>query len=116
MYATGFYPVLMSSDVGAAAGFYRDLLGFQTTFETDWYVSLRLDAFELAILAHDHPTVPGDYRALPKGVIVNLEVEDVEGELDKVTGPDGEWVNPTLTADIAAGLDAARRAKQGEDL
>ena len=45
-----------------------------------------------------------------------LEVEDVEGELDKVTGPDGEWVNPTLTAEIAAGLDAARRAKQGEDL
>lgn len=45
-----------------------------------------------------------------------LEVEDIEGELDKVTGPDGEWVNPTLTADIAAGLDAARRAAQGEDL
>lgn len=34
MSATGFYPVLMSSDVGAAAEFYRDLFGFQTTFET----------------------------------------------------------------------------------
>lgn len=45
-----------------------------------------------------------------------LEVEDIEGELEKITGPDGEWVNPTLTADIAAGLDAARRARQGEDL
>ena len=47
---------------------------------------------------------------------IEVKFEDVEGELDKVTGPDGEWVNPTLTADIAAGLDAARRAKQGEDL
>ena len=45
-----------------------------------------------------------------------LEVEDVEGELEKITGPDGEWMNPSLAADVAAGLDAARRARQGEDL
>ena len=44
---------LMSRDVGAAASFYRDLFGFDTTFPSDWYVSLRLDAFELAILARD---------------------------------------------------------------
>ncbi|ACY21916.1 Glyoxalase/bleomycin resistance protein/dioxygenase [Gordonia bronchialis DSM 43247] len=101
MSATGFYPVLMSSDVGAAAGFYRDLLGFQTTFETDWYVSLRLDAFELAILAHDHPTVPGDYRALPKGVIVNLEVEDVDAMHDKLTSRgDVECVLPIRSEDF----------------
>lgn len=75
---TSFYPVLMSRDVGAAADFYRRLLGFETTFESDWYVSLRLDAFELALLAHDHPTVPAGYRAVPQGVIVNLEVDDVD--------------------------------------
>ncbi|MGX7696710.1 VOC family protein [Gordonia polyisoprenivorans] len=78
MSATSFYPVLMSRDVGAAASFYRELLGFETTFESDWYVSLRLGAFEVAVLAHDHATIPEGYGALPRGVIVNLEVDDVD--------------------------------------
>lgn len=78
MSATSFYPVLMSSNVSRAADFYRETLGFETTFEADWYVSLRLDSFELAILAHDHPTVPEASRALPSGVILNLEVDDVD--------------------------------------
>lgn len=78
MSVTSFYPVLMSRDVAAAASFYRDLLGFETTFESDWYVSLRTGVFELAILAHDHPTIPAGWGALPQGVIVNLEVDDVD--------------------------------------
>lgn len=78
MPVTSFYPVLMSDDVPAAASFYREVLGFEVTFECDWYVSLRLDAFELAILAHDHQTIPEGYGALPQGVIVNPEVDDVD--------------------------------------
>lgn len=78
MSVTSFYPVLMSDDVPAAASFYREALGFEATFECDWYVSLRLGAFELAILAHDHETIPESYGALPRGVIVNLEVDDVD--------------------------------------
>ena len=78
MSVTSVYPVLMSRDVGAAASFYRDLIGFETTFESDWYVSMRSGGFELAILAHDHPTVPAGYGELPRGVIVNLEVGDVD--------------------------------------
>ncbi|PFG29842.1 VOC family protein [Paramicrobacterium agarici] len=84
MVTTGFYPVLMSRDVAAAASFYRDALGFETVFETDWYVSLRLDTFELALLAHDHETVPEVYRAIPSGVIVNLEVDDVDSIHDRL--------------------------------
>jgi len=85
MSVTGFYPVLMSRDVAAAASFYRDLVGFETTFETDWYVSLRLGVFELAILAHDHSTVPAGHGTLPRGVIVNLEVEDVDAVYQRLT-------------------------------
>ncbi|GAA1545916.1 catechol 2,3-dioxygenase-like lactoylglutathione lyase family enzyme [Microbacterium ginsengiterrae] len=78
MTATGFYPVLMSDDVAAASSFYREALGFAVVFESDWYVSLRLGAFELAILDHRHMTVPEGYRTTPRGVIVNLEVDDVD--------------------------------------
>lgn len=86
MSVTSLYPVLMSRDVDAAASFYRDFIGFETTFESDWYVSLRLGEFELAILAHDHPTVPDGCRELPRGVIVNLEVSDVDAVHKQLAG------------------------------
>lgn len=85
MSVTSFYPVLMSDDVPTAASFYREVLGFETTFESDWYVSLRLEAFELAILAYDHETVPEGYRALPRGVIVNLEVDNANELYQQLT-------------------------------
>lgn len=78
MNATSLYPVLMSRNVAAAAAFYRDGLGFETTYDSDWYVSLRLGVFELGLVAHDHPTIPEGYRALPQGVLVNLEVDEVD--------------------------------------
>lgn len=85
MPTTSFYPVLMSQDVAAAATFYRELLEFETTFESDWYISMRTGAFELAILAHDHPTIPEGYRSLPSGVLVNLEVDDVDALHERLT-------------------------------
>ena len=85
MRTTSFYPVLMSGDVATAARFYREVLGFEVVYDSDWYVSLRLGQFELAILAHDHPTVPEGYRALPRGVILNLEVTDVDAVHARLT-------------------------------
>ncbi|QOR69441.1 VOC family protein [Ruania alkalisoli] len=89
MSVTSVYPVLMSRDVAAAASFYRDVVGFETTFESDWYVSLRLDACELAILAHDHETIPPGYGALPAGVLMNLEVDDVDAVHRRILGIQG---------------------------
>ncbi len=101
MSVTSLYPVLMSHDVPAAATFYRDLLDFETTFETDWYVSLRLGGFELAIVAHDHPTVPDGYRELPRGVIVNLEVDDVDALHRRLSGAAGvDVVSPLRDEDF----------------
>lgn len=78
MAATSFYPVLMSQGVAAAAAFYRDFIGFETTYDSDWYVSLRLGSFELGLVAGDHETIPELHRAAPRGVILNLEVDDVD--------------------------------------
>ena len=127
MSVTSLYPVLMSHDVSAAATFYRDLLGFETTFETDWYVSLRLGGFELAIVAHDHPTVPAGYRELPRGVIVNLEVDDVDALHRRLSGAAGvDVVSPLrdedfgqrhflLAAPDGALLDIIQPVAPGED-
>ncbi|WP_229052400.1 VOC family protein [Aeromicrobium sp. Leaf350] len=85
MNPTSLYPVLMSDDVAAAADFYRAALDATTTFETDWYVSLQVGRFELAVLQHDHPTIPEGFRALPSGVLLNVEVEDVDRVHDRFT-------------------------------
>lgn len=77
------------ADVTAAAAFYRDVLGLKTTYETDWYVSLRLGSFELGLVHHRHPTVPEGYRAMPQGVIVNLEVDDVDAMHARLTAEAG---------------------------
>ena len=75
------YPVLMTNDVAAAAAFWVDTFGFEQTFAADWYVSLRRDRWELAVVDADHPTVPASHRGRPAGgLLVNLEVDDVDAE------------------------------------
>ncbi|WP_432560307.1 VOC family protein [Granulicoccus sp. GXG6511] len=81
MTLTSLYPVLMTDDVPATAAFFTQLLGFDTTFAADWYVSLTRDGFELAVLQAGHPTIPASYpRATSTGLLVNLEVDDVDAE------------------------------------
>ena len=81
MATTGIYPVLMSEDVAGTAAFYRETFGFEPTFTSDWYVSLRRDAWELAVVDAGHPTVPAGHRGSPAaGVLVNIEVDDVDAE------------------------------------
>lgn len=75
------YPVLGTADVAASARFYIDHFGFEPAFEADWYVSLRHPApphAEIALLAADHETVPTGYRDPARGVLVNVEVDDVD--------------------------------------
>lgn len=80
MEITSFYPVLMVDDVAAAARFYRVELGFETTFATDWYVSLRYDGGELAILDRSHETIPEGFREPVRGLLLNVEVPDAAAE------------------------------------
>jgi len=78
MTVTSFYPVLMTTDVATTSAFYRRILGFEVTFEADWYVSLRRGDAELAILDHAHETIPRGFGRPPAGVILNFEVTDVD--------------------------------------
>lgn len=85
MTLTSSYPVLMTNDVPATAAFYRGHFGFQVVFEADWYVSLIRDRWELGILDASHPTVPEPARGIvAAGVLMNLEVDDVDAEYDRL--------------------------------
>jgi catechol 2,3-dioxygenase-like lactoylglutathione lyase family enzyme len=59
------YPVLMVDDAKAAADFYVRFFGFEETFSTDWYVSLRHGTrppSELAFVQAGHDSIPANYR------------------------------------------------------
>ncbi|MFD9887067.1 VOC family protein [Streptomyces alboflavus] len=92
MKLTGFYPVICTARLTDSRDFYTRLLGFETTFEADWYVSLRRPGdspFELALLDHTHPTIPEAYRRPAQGLLLNLEVEDVDAEWERLVVREG---------------------------
>lgn len=79
MRTTSYYPVVLSADVTAAAGFYQRHFAFRALYTSDWYVHLQSAedvGMNLGIVAQDHETIPAVARGKTGGVILNFEVED----------------------------------------
>ncbi|WP_329389261.1 VOC family protein [Streptomyces sp. NBC_01351] len=92
MKPTGFYPVIGTAKLKESHDFYTRLLGFETTFTADWYVSLRHSgnpAYELALLDHTHPSIPEGHRAPAQGLLLNFEVADVDAEWERLVVREG---------------------------
>jgi catechol 2,3-dioxygenase-like lactoylglutathione lyase family enzyme len=88
MKTTSTYPVLLSADVGAAAQFYCDHLGFTPLYASDWYVHLQSaedPAVNLAIIDHNHDTIPAPAKGRTGGVILNFEVKDADAHHARLT-------------------------------
>ncbi|MGW1882632.1 VOC family protein [Streptomyces sp. NPDC001970] len=84
---TSFYPVICTSRLQESRDFYTGLMGFETTFEADWYVSLKRPGtlpYELALLDATHPTLPEAYRTPVRGLLLNFEVVDVDAEWERL--------------------------------
>lgn len=76
-----FYPVVCTDRLEQTERFYRDWFGFEETFRADWYVSLRGPrGHELAVLDRTHPSLPEGYRLPVQGLLLNVEVDDVDSE------------------------------------
>lgn len=84
MELTGFYPVICTPRLRESHEFYTRWFGFETTFETDWYVSLRRGSHELALLDHTHPTLSAGFRRPAQGLLLNFEVTDVDAEWERL--------------------------------
>ncbi|MCF2527727.1 VOC family protein [Yinghuangia soli] len=101
MRLSSFYPVIATPLLAESKDFYTRLLGFETTFEADWYISLRRPgsgdepAYELALLDPTHATIPAAYRDVPvRGLLLNFEVDDVDAEWERLVV--GEGLKPEL--------------------
>jgi len=87
MKVTQYYPVLMVADVSEVSSFYQTHFGFQSLFESDWYVHLQSvenENVNLAILDGDHDTIPEAARGRVSGVLLNFEVADVDAIYEKL--------------------------------
>ena len=83
MSLNSFYPVICTDNPAASAEFYTKHFNFETTFEADWYVSLRstlTPAFELSLLDYHHPSLPEPYQKPVQGLLLNLEVDNADRE------------------------------------
>ena len=61
--------------------FYTSLLGLEPVFQIDWYAQLQSPdnpSLQLAFVQRDHENVPPGHRVTPRGVLVTVEVEDVD--------------------------------------
>lgn len=83
---SNLYPLIQVRDVAATARFYIAHFGFVPVFESDWYVQLRggSKGQELAIIAHDHDSIPPAGRQPSVGVILSFEVEDAAAEAQRL--------------------------------
>lgn len=85
MISRGF-PTVLASDLPAMKAWYTGLLGWDTEFDSDWFVHLKApDApgVELGILAADHEIVPSGLAPSAMGVLLTIVVDDVDNVHDQ---------------------------------
>jgi catechol 2,3-dioxygenase-like lactoylglutathione lyase family enzyme len=78
---TSLFPDICCDDLGASRDFYRNLLGFEVIFENAWYVQMahpKQPAAQIAFVLRDHDSVPKAYQARAQGVLVTVELDDVD--------------------------------------
>ena len=81
------YPVLYSNDVARARDFYVTHFGFEVTFDSGWYASLRHrdnPAYELAIVDSSHESIPETGRGRVSQLLLNFEVDDATAEAERL--------------------------------
>jgi catechol 2,3-dioxygenase-like lactoylglutathione lyase family enzyme len=75
------FPDVCSDDPEASRDFYAALFGFEAVFENAWYVQMQMPgrpAVQIAFVRREHDSVPAPWRARPQGVLVTVELDDVD--------------------------------------
>ena len=78
---TSIFPTICADDVAATRDFYVELFDFRVVFDSGWYAQLEaLDGAkpQIGIVERDHETVPAAFRRDPAGVLIAIEVDDVD--------------------------------------
>lgn len=79
------FPVVPVADIGRSRDFYVGLLGLTVVYDSDWYVQLQsstTESVQLGLVIQDHDTIPEGFRGPPAGVLVSVEVDNVDAVHD----------------------------------
>lgn len=77
----GYFPLIISPDVGASRRFYERHFGFTCVFDSDWYVHLidpNEGKFQLGIVVQGHESVPDGFREATRNFVLSFEVPDAK--------------------------------------
>ncbi len=75
------FPDICSRNLVESKEFYISLLGFEVIFEIDWYIQLQSpnnESVQIAFVDINHPSVPKGHQKIPQGVVVTVEMDDVD--------------------------------------
>lgn len=87
MKINSFYPVITTKNLNESKNFYTAHFNFEISFDSDWYISMKTmqsPVFELALLDYSHPSLPSAFQHPTQGMLLNLEVENVDLEYKRI--------------------------------
>jgi catechol 2,3-dioxygenase-like lactoylglutathione lyase family enzyme len=96
------FPDIQTARLTESRDFYARLLGMEVAFDSDWYVLLRdprRPRLQLAFVAAGHATVPAAFHGPARGLLVTVEVDDVDAVHERA---------------VAAGVELAQELRDEE--
>lgn len=75
------FPDVCSTRLRESKEFYASLFDMKPVFDIDWYVQMQSEHDEnvqIAFVAKEHPSVPQKFALDPQGVVITLELDDVD--------------------------------------
>lgn len=92
--ATRLLPNICTNKMEETRDFYMELLGFVVGFEhKGWYIQMaspEKPELQIGIMRLDHEFTPRPFQHPPQGVIISVQVEDVEATYAAVRARDFE--------------------------
>lgn len=78
---TSYYPVISTFEGQKLVSFFTQNLGFKIVFQSEWYWHLSMEdqpSVNIAFVQADHESVPEAYRQPVQGLILNIEMKDID--------------------------------------
>jgi len=76
-----FYPVICTNEGREVVSFFIENFGFEMVFKSEWYWHLTMVGppdVNVAFVQADHPSVPLAYQKPVQGLILNIELPDID--------------------------------------
>lgn len=81
------YPIIVTPKLFECRDFWAAHLGFETAFESNWFILMAVDGATIAFMSPDHPSSPpGPEVFSGKGMCFELQVEDAKAAYDEARG------------------------------